>query len=369
MQLLAKDPDARVQTAAEVVRRIDELRPIASGPFSSGQALTPSPMSAPASAAAKSVQYSDTVLSVASPDLARVQARTLARAPSTLVSSIFDRAPILAKNLDLGGQPVPVWALALTGAVMLVLAGAVIGVLVLSSVSGPSPSPSGSTLAGGTTAEGPPVDLALAEAGDRNALNTLNSRPEASRSAAEWRALGRGYAKLSLGDASLGAFKKALALEPGLAKDRPLILDVRRLALDAKHTARALDLALAALGATGADIAYDVYSTTRSNKDAADVNKIAKTYVDGSNIRAKASPALLVALDLSKSRGCTELRGVMSRARASADARSLSKLRALTVRRGCGFLRMGDCYSCLRTNDDLSEAIKTADSHPAPSFT
>jgi hypothetical protein len=207
-----------------------------------------------------------------------------------------------------------------------------------------------------------------AGAGDRDAITKLQARPDGQRSAAEWRALGRGFTLVSQGKPSMNAYKKALTLDPGLAKDPALLADIRRAALSSATTSDAIELALAHLGSRGADLAYDVWSATRSSKDNQEVARIAKGFVDGNAIRTKASPALLIALDLIKAKTCPNFKELLPRAKQSADSRSLSKLKSLSARRGCGFLSLGDCYPCLRSGDALEEALKAAESRPAPSF-
>jgi hypothetical protein len=351
-----------------VVSRIDAVLGLVSSPYSSAEPWTPSPMSQVKSSEAKSVQYSDTVLSVAGTDLERLaRARTVPKLASGIFEQITERVPILKRNLAVGGHTVPVWALVALGALIMVLTGIIFGIVFMKAVSDPSPSSSSSS---GAIAEEAPsgVDLARVEAGDEKAMEQLKSTPESGRSGAEWRALGRGQMTNARFADALGSYQRALAKDSSLAKDLVIASDVRKLALDARHTKAALDLAVGSLGSNGADIAYDVWSTTRSDKERADVNKLAKTYVDGAAIRKNASPALRVALDLAKSRSCGDYSKLMPKARENADARSLSKLKSLSARRGCGFLRLGDCWSCLRGNDDLSAAVKQAESTPAPAF-
>jgi hypothetical protein len=135
--------------------------------------------------------------------------------------------------------------------------------------------------------------------------------------------------KSSSFDEALTLYDQALAKDPSLAKDLQIASDIRKIALDARYTKQALDLAISSLGANGGDVAYDVWSSTRSDKERADVNKLAKTHVDGTAIRKNASPALLVALDLAKSKSCGEYSKLLPKARENADARSLTKLKSL----------------------------------------
>lgn len=382
MQLLAKDPDQRPQTAADVLARIEACVAVAIGssPLSAMAPVTPSPASASVATSAQSgdVAFGETVLSLSGEELARLSAAKADAVPkrpspiSQLLGPLFARAPVLKKPVNLGGQPVPVWALAgagvlLTGFLFFV----VFGLLVASGVSASGSSPAASSSARtAAVPRGDDTDVLIqrASAGDREAITKLQERPESGRSVAEWKALARGHSVVGNVKPSLGAYKKALALDPALAKDPALLRDVRRAALGSATTAEALELALAHLGSLGADLAYDVWSSTRSNKDQAEVTRIAKGVLEGQAIRAKASPALLIALDLSKAKTCPNLKELLPRAKQFADARSLGKLKSLTARSGCGFLGLGDCFGCLRTGTALAEATKAAESRPAPSF-
>jgi hypothetical protein len=43
-------------------------------------------------------------------------------------------------------------------------------------------------------------------------------------------------------------------------------------------------------------------------------------------------------------------------------------LTAYTTRSGCGFLGLGDCYSCMRRGEELANAIASAKSRKAPKY-
>jgi hypothetical protein len=75
-------------------------------------------------------------------------------------------------------------------------------------------------------------------------------------------------------------------------------------------------------------------------------------------LRAAASPATAVLLDLVAAPTCEARRELLSRAREQGDARALAPLRALRIRRGCGS-RGGrhDCNACLRIDGALELAI------------
>lgn len=379
LHLLAKDPDARPQTAGDVVAAIDQLlgSPVdalidASPPPSSVLSPTPSPMSIDDAGV-----YGETVLSLQRPpSLSAADASGPSRAVSVvqpksgisgLFGPLFARVPALAKKVDVGGQPVPVWLFAAMGLVAVVAAFFVLTAgLVASAGSGKA------AAGGGATVEEPDVDtealLRRAAEGDRTALAELAARPEADRTAREWHSLGRGYHKIRNVRSGLLAYEKALALDPALGKDPTLQKDVLHAARDRSTAASAMDLAVSSLGSAGPDLIYEVWDGSRGKNGDAQINKLAKARLDGEALRANASPALLVALDLASARGCAAMKPVVERAAQSADERSLSKLKSLSARRGCGFLGMSDCYSCLRRGSSLSDAVSKAQSTPAPKF-
>ena len=53
---------------------------------------------------------------------------------------------------------------------------------------------------------------------------------------------------------------------------------------------------------------------------------------------------------------------------ARGDDRSSRPLTALASRKGCGFLGLGDCFSCLRRGTDLADAQKAAQQRKSPEF-
>jgi eukaryotic-like serine/threonine-protein kinase len=377
MQLLRKLPEQRIQSASELVHYIDAL---------STRSLTPSPVSV-GTPSPRSVAYSDTVLSSARPELAQFSrqaavpgssaaatAQRIARftRPSVLVEELKRALPQLERSVKIGGQPVPVWALLATAAVLTV-AGAMFAVgLVLSAGDSDELVPASSSRA--SAAPPPRADpalealLARARTGDKAALAELQARPQAKRTAPEWLALARGQAKIGQHTASVASYKAAIAGNAALASDRELLRDLRTAADVADSWEAALALA-STLGSGGADVVFDVWETHRKTPSKQALSKVAKQYLESDALRAKASPALLVTLDLWKASGCGAFKQLLPRVMESADERAVSKLKSLQSNRGCGFLGLGDCYSCLRGSKDLSQALKNAQSRPAPAFT
>jgi hypothetical protein len=207
--------------------------------------------------------------------------------------------------------------------------------------------------------------IAKAEDGDRPALANLESRPEAKRSPAEWMAIARGRARLMEYQPALAAFERAVKADESLAADEGMLKAVRR-AADVDATQKtAFDMCVNLLGAGGADVLFDIWAST-TEKTA--TTQLAKSLLDKADVREHASTPLRTALELRRVSRCDEAKELVIRAKEQADERAFRPLKALTSHSGCGFLGLGDCFSCLRRGDDLSEALKAVQSRKGPRF-
>jgi hypothetical protein len=205
--------------------------------------------------------------------------------------------------------------------------------------------------------------IARAENGDPAALTELEARAEGKRTPPEWAAIGKARSRTGQNRRAMEAFAQALALDAALAKDPVILHDVRLAADDDKSERLALDLAAGSLGEGGADLLFDVWTSTNERTDA---TTLAKSLLDRDNVRAKASPPLKVALDLRRVNRCDEAKKLVGDAATVADERAVRPLTRLSTKKGCGFLGLGDCFSCLRGDDSLSEAMKAAQQRKAP---
>jgi len=101
-------------------------------------------------------------------------------------------------------------------------------------------------------------------------------------------------------------------------------------------------------------VIYDVWIGT---KERTETTQLAQELVLSKGVRAKASPALAVALDLRDDPSCEAASRIVDRAIEHGDRRSLRLLGNLTLRRGCGPRKSEDCYACLRGDHRLTDAI------------
>ncbi len=206
---------------------------------------------------------------------------------------------------------------------------------------------------------------ARARQGEPEALGRLAAVPATQRPARASLALASGY--LTAGDFSraLDAIAGALDADADMARDPELGRAVRR-AVDHEPTReRALELAAKRLGSTGVDLLFDVWSATLAKTPA---TRTARKWLDTPEVRAKAAAGTALALDLRETKSCLAVLDLLPSATRDGDVRSVAPLKRFQSETGCGFLKLEDCYPCLRGDDALDQAVAAAAERPAPSF-
>ncbi len=109
------------------------------------------------------------------------------------------------------------------------------------------------------------------------------------------------------------------------------------------------------LGAPGADLLFELANDKDGHLQGRAWKSLAKPSV------RRASPAIEVIVDLKAATTCAAKKAVLPRAKEVADKRALTQLKALRSTSGCGFLRRGDCYVCLRGDSLLADAVREAE--------
>jgi serine/threonine-protein kinase len=364
MKLLRKDPDGRPESAIEVRDRLDAL--IAAAPPVSG--LLPIQTPAPNSETPAGTVLAPRERAALATEKTALSLPLFARDPRRTLQAWFSRLG-LQRRVAVGRYAVPLGVLVGLSS-LLVVALALAATLV--AVDGPR---GAGALSGTAAAAAPPEPdrvaiSAAAEKGDPAALATLAARPAEKRSAPEWHALGHGNVLSGNFKAALAAYAEGLARYPELSKDGVVVGDVRRAADRADVGVQALDLAARALGPDGVDLLYDVAEKGKGANPSSSAQK-ARALLEEEWVRSHASPALRLVFSLQsalKRSKCSEVKRLLPEAVAQADERSVSLLGRLLERRGCGFLSLGDCYSCLRSGIELNRAIEAANGRPKPGF-
>jgi eukaryotic-like serine/threonine-protein kinase len=362
-KLLQRTPADRPQSALLVVRAIDGILGYSPSPASaafapvSGEGAAIRPPSS--SVSSEAVAYANTVVGESPAIVTEKSWQRVARtAWSHGVALAKRRVAIKGRELPLG---------LIGGALVLLPVLLALLVSAGSSLIGGGPAAAGSGVAARVEADDDLSDLMKrAEAGDRTALAELLGRAAEAKLAPAYRALGRGYFKIGQMDAGLRAYRSGGKLDPKLGDAPEVIADLRAASVDASTQQLSLEVA-ADLGAAGADFLYAVYDNNKTANAA--LSKHAKTLLDGEAVQKHASAALKVALDLPKAKteGCAAVKKLLPRIQESGDARVLPTLARFADRRGCGFLGLKDCFSCLRQGKDLANAQKAAAQRPAPS--
>jgi eukaryotic-like serine/threonine-protein kinase len=373
-ELLEKEPQDRIQTATALVERIDRI-------FKNPAVAPPGSLPPPAllSSAAARLGHAQTALGVETRGLGRELA--VARLKRVLRDDLPTRLRAahraLLRPLRIGRQEVPRYAL--LAALLLALLPPLV-MLVARSGGGANAERDPNASKSGAEPERPSADsieekrserVRKAEGGERAALAELEAVPSRERRAPEWRALARGRCALGEMTPCAAAYRAAVLGAPTLKRDDAVLADVRRLAENAVAYEEAMRLAAHHLDAAGVDILFDVWTTTRTQKDAQALNRRARQFLDDGSVRDHASPELRLVLDLEraeKKRRCKDVPELVKKAGEIADERAVPVLDRFAAGRGCGILGLGDCWSCLRGNKDLPSARAAAAGRKGPSW-
>jgi serine/threonine-protein kinase len=147
-----------------------------------------------------------------------------------------------------------------------------------------------------------------------------------------------------------------LVLDPNAAGDVKLEEDIRNAALQKEAQDEAFELLESKMGTRGVDILYDVaYGASGHMYPPAAARARRSLGVD--DVRNRASAALATLLDVREAKTCEAKHALLERARDRGDARLLPVLQQYQTTRGCGFLGVADCYSCMRRDQSLSDAM------------
>ena len=69
-----------------------------------------------------------------------------------------------------------------------------------------------------------------------------------------------------------------------------------------------------------------------------------------------------------ETKGCSEIARLLPKVTEGGDERCLKPLQRLRSKSGCGILQLADCYTCLRKDSALEDAIAEVSKRPAPRF-
>jgi hypothetical protein len=203
--------------------------------------------------------------------------------------------------------------------------------------------------------------------GEFKAIDELKAKAPTARTAEETLALARGRSHNK--SAALEGFGVEIKKNPDRLQNKDQLQRLRDFLTDRETTSQAASIVVGLSGPVGPDLLYDVSSSTKTKND---TTQLADDLLATKDLRDKASPALLIALDLRLAEKCEDFKALLTRAHDTADRRALPALGKLVSKRGCGDNKLGDCYECLRplekdkTAIDLVAALKAVQKRPAP---
>lgn len=206
-----------------------------------------------------------------------------------------------------------------------------------------------------------PTFLEKVTTGDGEAIKKLEAKSVEQRSAEEAVALARG--RTAMKRMEITKLGEAVADDPALAQDRQMLRRLRKHAKDAEIADRVLAIVAGMPGSGGGDVLYDVWFRTRKTSPVA---QLAEELLFSKDVRAKASPALSVLLDLRIEKDCERVQAIVARAAEHGDMRCLIPLGRLVPKVGCGKRKVEDCYPCLGNRAGVRDAITAVRRRPMP---
>jgi hypothetical protein len=314
-------------------------------------------------------------------------AATIVRPRSVNPPALPSFGAALAQRVRFAGGEVPLWSL-VTPLVLLVALGAAFAAAAVTSATDPSaaapslkpsaepsasvaralpaplPPPPAASASSTQTSEDKPKPLTLLERaaqGDETAVKALSAKPVADLSVEEAISLSLGQSAEDVRAAR--ALRERIEHDPGLIKDAEVLAALRRFTENPETSRDALAAIANVPGPISPDLIYEVWTATASHTAATD---LARSLIYSKEVRAKASPALAVALDLRDADTCEKNRDLLPRVTSDGDKRAFHLLGKLTRKYGCGPNKRQDCYACLRDGKDLDAAMKAVKTRREP---
>jgi hypothetical protein len=203
--------------------------------------------------------------------------------------------------------------------------------------------------------EGPfarPDELSDAKAGGPKAFDALLEKyPKDPNISVE---MARELAAQKNWPGAVGAVGRALSIDASFQNNAHVASLVFQTAQVKVSSDAAFALLEGAMGSRGADIAYDLVTTSNVRPW---VQTRAETFLQSPAFDKVATPGLRAIVKLRYSAGCDEKRALLADLKKSSDERALFELVPLQDKTGCGARKKDDCYACLRTSNELDDTI------------
>jgi hypothetical protein len=255
----------------------------------------------------------------------------------------------------------PVWVLVVVGLACLSLG---LGVSFMLKGEKPAAAPKVPCASVAQSSEKPKAEpdiLERASTGEQRAMDELSAIAVEQRSLEQAVALSKGRVA-----------QKLLALDllrENLAKsaDADGLRKLMQFAQDGDTARTAMAIAAGLAGSKGSDLLYELSISKGTPPDMA---LLAGQFLNGKDVRAKASQALALVLDLRDATECARRKGLLEKAAEIGDRRILRHIVPLTKKTGCGAKKTEDCNPCLREDNQkvIREAMGKAQTRKSPSL-
>ncbi len=207
--------------------------------------------------------------------------------------------------------------------------------------------------------------IVSAERGSESALYALEQRDDDERSLTEWLGLTKARLMNKKVRKGLESFKEAIEMEPTAKLDEDILGALRFLADKEEYAEPIIEFLADEMGAVGADMLFHIWAKTSLKTTS---TTLAFEKLESSAVQDRFSKALRVAMDLRDAETCEDYKKILPTIEDFGDERTLTKLRPLLKRRGCGTANRGDCYPCLKKRKELEAAMQAAAMRKAPRF-
>lgn len=179
-----------------------------------------------------------------------------------------------------------------------------------------------------------------------------------------WRKLATAYDAKAV-EPALKAVRRLFELDPSATTDVQMHRLIQKAAGAGVPTTAdmAFETMTSMMGAAGPDLLYEIV-VTPSTPSAISTRAWTLLQKDAA-VRAKASPALKVAIDLKSHNGC-DRKPFIAVAEKEGDKRSLNYLQQLLPVTKCGFLNLSTCADCFGDRSEIQRAIVAINNREKP---
>jgi serine/threonine protein kinase len=151
--------------------------------------------------------------------------------------------------------------------------------------------------------------------------------------------------------------------DPSAVGEPKLQEDVRNAAVGKDAPDDAFELLETGMGSVGTELLYDIAYAQWASEYPRSASRATKL-LSRADIRAKATPTLMLTLEMRSAPTCDAKKAKLDRARDVGDWRTAALLRSYLTTKGCGFLGARDCWTCMHKDGSLAKTVAAIEEKP-----